>query len=367
MTRAVWMTAISAVVVVLAAGIAYLGFFVPGGRDDTAVRMTLPPYIDTHFIYVGDREGASAEQDLDLRFVEAGWDRQYDLLAAGEADVIWSTLDEFVAKTAGLAQIDRPVRYILPAWQFVGLGFFGGKGIKPYDAFKKTSSDSKVAKTAFLDQLRNKKVVFPEAGVFDQAFSRFLEGSGLKRSDFQIVNAPPDSALNSLEDPEVGLVAVFSQQRFEAMQRGYRPAIAPKDVGLVVITGFAASAAILKQDPTLPARLACTWYASVNLVNADEAKAFEITQEALARRGAEPITEKQYRELRQLNVLPSNPKQAEALFLQSGGGAYWRDTWEATVEELKSGGRTDAVPANTDSFLADATIRSAGQECASGS
>src|SRR5438067_8797704 len=202
-------------------------------RSSVDLRLSVPPFVDTAFTEAGLEHGVFGPLGQRLKPVATTWENQYSILAAGGLDISMSTLDEFVNKSKNLRAIGKPIVYILPAWKFRGLGFYTAGQVQPL-----ASPATPEARASFLRQLKGKKIVLPQGSVFDEAFKAFLRGTNVRYEDLQNVNAPLESALNSLGDTSVAVVAVGSQQRFEAERRGYKEAISPEALGLDVITGF---------------------------------------------------------------------------------------------------------------------------------
>lgn len=325
------------------------------------IRLSLPPYTDNYYTVLGQKVGIFTKYGLNIEFVETTWERQYELIAAREVAMAMSTLDEFVSKDSGLRAIDRRVYYILPAWQFAGLGFFASKNSTVLDTGPRGATQAE--RLEFLNYLKSRKIVYPEGSVFQQAFTAFVESSGLSVRDFQIVNAPLDTALNSLEDSAVGLAAIGTQQRYEAIRRGYREAIPPRELGMVIITGFVATPDLTAGQGDVLKRFACAWYETMQYVKAHEQEMYEFSSAALEKRGAQRVSFDEYLQLRSFNILPVNLKDVNALFFEETGGAYWRAAWDATVNQLRRSGKGSQIPPDQSGFIAQTLVNSLVSTC----
>ena len=130
----------------------------------------------------------------------------------------------------------------------------------------------------------------------------------------KIFNASLDSALNSLSDSSVAIVAVGSQQRFEADRRGFVEAISPEALGLDVITGYVARETVYNTRRNDIMGFVCGWCATAKLVTDDPHGAFEITNKYLVDRGANSLTFEEYTALRAYNVLPTTRSSRSTIY-----------------------------------------------------
>jgi hypothetical protein len=353
-----WVFIAAAIVIALGA-IGYLAWTRSSQQTAAAdLRVSVPPFVDTAFTQVGVEKSLFGPLNPRIELVDTTWENQYDILSGGGLDVSMSTLDEFVNKSRNLAAAGKPVVFVLPAWKFRGLGFYAAKGVRPYSDF--TGPD---AKAQFLTQLRGKKVVVPDGSVFAQALRAFVEGSGTAYDDLQLVNASLDSAMNSLADSSVAVVAVGSQQRFEAERRGYVEAISPEALGLDVITGFVTPEAVWKTRKADVIAFACGWYKTTGLVTQDPRAAYTTTNAYLVSRGASSLTFEEYSALRAYNVLPRSPTEATSLFIAKDGGANWKKVWDRSVKAMADAGKEAETPANTEQFVAPQVISDAAASC----
>lgn len=316
-----------------------------------ALRVSVPPFVDTAITVVGVRDGLFATRGLNIKLVDTNWENQYELLVGGALDVSMSTLDEFVNKDRNLRALGKPVVYVLPAWQFRGLAFYSTNDVKPLSEFQKAYPADQ-AKKAFLAQIKEKKLVIPEGSVFEQALRAFVADSDLTFKDLKIINASLDSALNSLGDRSVGLAAVGSQQRFEAERRGYREAISPEDLGLDVITGFVVPKTVWESRKQDVINFACAWYGTTRVATAQEDHAYDVTNKYLVGRGSNSLTLQEYTALRAYNVLPTKAPETKSLFFDAGGKAYWKKTWDRSVKAMTDAGKTDSAPQDSAGFVA---------------
>lgn len=345
--------------VILAFAVGYLLWIRSSNEGPAgALRLSVPPFVDTAFTVVGLERGAFGPLGLRLQPVQTNWENQYEILSGGGLDISMSTLDEFVNKSRNLNAVGRPVVFILPAWQFRGLGFYSASGLRPFSAFSGPR-----AKAEFVAQLSGRRVVVPEGSVFEQALRSFLAGSGVRYEDLEIVNAPLDSALNSLSDSSVAMVAVGSQQRFEAERRGFSEAIAPEALGLDVLTGFVVPETIYRERREDVLDFVCGWYATARLVTSDPRGAYDITNRYLVSRGANSLTFQEYSALRAYDVVPTSVAEADALFLAPGGRAYWRTIWDRSALAMTQVGRADQAPANTTGFVVPEVLAAARTRC----
>lgn len=345
-------------ILLVVAAIGYLVWTRTNTPEQTDLRVSVPPFVDTAFTKVGLAKNAFGTLSPRVKLVDTNWENQYDVLAGGGIDIAMSTVDEFVNKSRNLAAAGKPVVFILPAWKFRGLGFYAAKDIRPLSEFS-----GRDAKDEFLGQLRDKKIVLAEGSVFDQALRAFVKGSSISYDDLTVVNASLDSALNSLSDSSVGIVAVGSQQRFEAERRGYREAISPEALGLDVITGFIVSEGTYRERRSDVISFACGWYATAKIVTADRRSAYDITNSYLVGRGANSLTFEEYSALRAFNVLPTSPAEANELFIAQEGAAYWKSVWERSVTAMKEAGKVDGSPLNTKGFVAPDVLAAAQSSC----
>lgn len=322
------------------------------------LRVSVPPFVDTAFTQVGLSKNAFGKLNSHVKIVDTTWENQYDLLAGGGLDIGMSTVDEFVNKSQNLAAVGKPVVFILPAWKFRGLGFYAGKGVRPFSDFAGPN-----AKAAFLAQLRGRKIVLADGSVFDQALRAFVKGTNVRFEDLSIVNASLDSALNSLSDPTVGIAAVGSQQRFEAERRGYREAISPEALGLDVITGFVVSQRLYAERRDEVIAFTCGWYATAKLVTQQPKAAYEATNGYLVGRGANSLTFDEYSALRAYNVLPTSPAEARALFVDQKGAGYWRAVWDRSASAMAEAGKGSQAPRDVTGFVAPDVIATAQATC----
>ncbi len=347
---------ILALAVIVAVG--YLAWTRTNAPAQADLRVSVPPFVDTAFTKVGLTKNAFGALSPHVKLVETTWENQYDVLAGGGLDIAMSTVDEFVNKSRNLTAVGKPVVFILPAWKFRGLGFYTTKGVRPFSEFNGPD-----AKNAFLAQLRGKKVVLADGSVFDQALRAFVKGSSIRYDDLAIVNASLDSALNSLSDPSVGIVAVGSQQRFEAERRGFREAISPEALGLDVITGFIVPEKLYRERRSDVIAFVCGWYATAKLVTGDPRGAYDITNTYLVGRGANSLTFEEYSALRAYNVVPTSPAEANSLFVAKGGAGYWRTVWDRSVAAMTEAGKINQTPLDIQGFVAPDVIAAAQGSC----
>jgi ABC-type nitrate/sulfonate/bicarbonate transport system substrate-binding protein len=327
-----------------------------------ALRIAVPPFVDTAMPVAGQKVDLFTQQGARLQLVDTTWENQYELIAGGALDISMSTVDEFINKDKNLRAANRRVIFILPAWQFRGLGFYTSASFKTLAELRQTVGVD-AAKTQFLAQLMGHKVVVPEGSVFESGLREFLKGSGVDTSKVQIVNAALDTALNALSDRDVALVAVGSQQRFEAERRGYREAIAPEDLGLDVLTGFIARAEVWEKRKTEVLAFACGWYATVRLVNGRADKGYSDISGYLSARGAGTLTPSEYEALRKYNVFAATPAQAKELFFEPQGAAYWKRVWDRTIAAMQAAGKEGDAPPDSSGFVAPTVNSELVQKC----
>lgn len=323
----------------------------PRTPDPGALRVAVPPYVDTAMTVVGVKDDLFQKQGVLIKLVDTTWENQFELVAGGALDISMSTVDEFVNKDRNLRAANRRVIYFLPAWQFRGLGFYTSGGFKTLADLQK-SSGADAGLTQFVSQLTDRKVVFPEGSVFETALREFLRKAGTDPNRIEIINAPLDTALNALSDRSVVLAAVGSQQRFEAERRGYREAIPPESLGLDVITGFVVRDEIWNRRRDDVLNFACAWYATVRAVNSSNDHGFNTISSYLADRGAGTLTENEYTLLRKYNVFASTPAQARVLFFESEGTGFWRRAWNLATATMQASGREDEIPPDDAGFVA---------------
>lgn len=345
-------------VLLVVAAVGYLSWTRTSTTEQTDLRVSVPPFVDTAFTKVGLANNAFGALSPHIKLVDTNWENQYDLLAGDGLDIAMSTVDEFVNKSRNLAAVGKPVVFILPAWKFRGLGFYTAKGVRPLSEFSGPD-----AKDEFLRQLRDKKIVLADGSVFDQALRAFVKDSSISYDDLAIVNASLDSALNSLSDPSVGIVAVGSQQRFEAERRGFREAISPEELGLDVITGFIVSEKVYRERRSDVTAFSCGWYATAKLVTADPRSAYDITNAYLVGRGANSLTFDEYSALRAYNVIPVSPTEANSLFIVQGGAGNWKAVWDRSVAAMTEAGKANQIPLNSQGFVAPDVIAAAQISC----
>ncbi len=325
------------------------------GSRNAPLRVAVPPFVDTAFTAVGQEKGFFKQEHVEIRLVNTSWENQYDLLAGDGLDIAMSTLDEFVNKDRNLRLTGNRVSYFLPAWQFRGLAFYTTAGrAKPFSEFKDKAqySTEQEAKNAFLAQFKGKKVVYPEGSVFEQAFRAFTEGTDYGVSSLSIVTAPLDAALNSLADDSVGIVAVGSQQRFEAERRGHFEAISPESLGLDILTGFIVRASTLESRRAEVLAFVRAWYRTAAYVMAEKAASYEITNSYLVSRGSNSLTFDEYQALRAYNVVPQKPIDAKALFFTPKAPAYWKTVWNRSLDAMRRSNRQNAAPPDEEGFVA---------------
>jgi ABC-type nitrate/sulfonate/bicarbonate transport system substrate-binding protein len=322
------------------------------------VRLSVPPFVDTAFTQVGVEKGGFGPLSKRLHLVGTTWENQYQLLAAGGLDISMSTLDEFVNKSTNLRKLGKPIVYILPAWKFRGLGFYATGQVQP------VGSQANVAdRQRFMKQLAGKKIVLPQGSVFDEALKTFLSGTGVRYEDLSIVNAPLESALNSLSDRSVGIVAVGSQQRFEAERRGYHEAISPEALGLDVITGFVVPEAWYRKHRAEVIAFACGWFRTAQLVTRNPRGAYQTTNRYLVSRGSNSLTFDEYAALTAYDVIPTTPSASAALFMSAAGGANWQRVWGRAVDAMKSTGKAGDAPLDQKGFVAPEIVSAASKQC----
>lgn len=355
-----------AITAIMAASIlAWQPCYANAGKE-TAIRLSITPFIDTTMPVVGMKRGFFSKHGIELKLFDTTWAGQFDMLAGGAIDVGMATLDELVTKDVGLQAVGRQIDYILPAWQFLGLSFFANTkaGVLPLDELKEKYPE-KEAVNKFLDQLVGKKIVYPQGSLFEQAFSRFVTNAGRKLNEFSVVNSEAEAGLNGLEDSSVAMAAVGSQQFAEANRRGYRTAISPRDLGLVVITGFVARKSFKESNPEAVTNFVCAWYETVRWVADHPQETYNIINEYMTARGSTPITYQEFLDLRQLNLISNTPEAMRAQFLEKESPAYWKITWDRTVETMRETGKGDFIPRNTSSFIVPWTFERATTACPS--
>ncbi len=331
-------------------------------QQPAVVKISLPPFHDTSMLLVGQKKGFFKQNGVKLEFIESNWNQQYDLIASESVDIIFSTLSEFVSKEKSLKRIQRPVEYILPAWEYKGLAFFANNNIKSLNKVRQDENLTQPAEIVFLNQLNDKKIVFPEGSVFEQAFTRFLSKVNMNLSDFTIVNASVQAGLNGLEDPKVGVAAVGSNDITEARKRGYEVAVSPKDLGMLIITGFVGRAAKTEKMQKTYAGFACGWYETVRYVLKNKDESYTLIEGKLKARGAKVPSLESFKELLTLNVIPLYPKETETHFFNDGAPADWHVNWDVAVEGLIKNKKT-TVPEDNKGFVAPEIVSTSKKRC----
>jgi len=155
----------------------------------------------------------------------------------------------------------------------------------------------------------------------------------MQLSEVQIINASLDSALNSLSDANVVLVAVGSQQRFEAERRGHKEAIAPNKLGADILTGFVARNSIYEENRDALARFTCAWYDMLGQVESEADKGYSTITAYLNSTGAGLLSLDEYLALRQYNRFALSVGDARGKFLNANGNAYWKRVWRNLEQE----------------------------------
>ena len=269
--------------------------FRPPPKPDNRVqlRVAVAPFTDTVRVVYGKEQGFFSSQGLDVQVKDLLWTDQIEAVASGGCDIAMCTLDEFVAKSRSLDAINRGVVYILPAWIFDGTVFISGPGIKTLAELRAGHTNAE-ARRLFLEQLRSKKLAIPEGSLFDQAFRRFVVSAGYRVEDFRIVNTSIEVGINSLGDPEVGLVAAAAVERIEAQKRGYKIALEGEDLGVLVLTGFICRKDFYEQHPDQIARFYAGWYKSLQAAIADPRSYYAVMSKYLDERGAKVPTYEEF-------------------------------------------------------------------------
>ncbi len=318
--------------------------------EKSTISVANAPFVDASMTYLGETEGIFSRHGLDVRIIDATWADQFDLIASGSADIALASLDQVVARAKNLDTLGVPIVFTLPAWQFVGLGYYTKGEYQTLDYFLERNPET--AYTDFLSQFRNKKIALTEGTVFEQGFISLVEKSALKMSDFSIVNTSPSAGLNGLEDPAVGLAAVGYQQWAEAERRGYKRAVSAKDVDVVVITGFMTSAAFAKENSEEVMRFGCAWFEIAKLFASNPRKAYDVIEPRLEARGATPISFEEFQSISVANVIPLTPTASTLLFLQPSSPAYWHKAWDQAAKNLADTDKGEAIPSSTKAFQA---------------
>jgi ABC-type nitrate/sulfonate/bicarbonate transport system substrate-binding protein len=331
-------------------------------QKGTTVRIAVTPFIDTALTLVGIEKGYFSQHKLDVRVVDASWDAQYDLLAAGAVDISMSIMDDLIARDKNLRKIDRQVVFFLPAWQFLGITFFSNKGFSTLDEIRSKGGEGNPIEK-FLAQFKNKKIAFPQGGIYEHAFSKFIHQVGMELSDFNIVNSPLEVGLNGLEDVNVGLAAAAHQQRPEAIRRGYKQAIQAKDLGVFIITGFTARQSFHTENPDVLSRFICGWYKTAKYVKDNKKEAYDITRRYIEKRGGQVPSFDEYVDASKFNIIPVTPKETNELFLESSSPANWEKYWEGAAANLKNTDKEKAVPNDKTSFIIDDILNSSSFNC----
>jgi len=335
-------------ILLLAALAVSLNIFSPQEKEKS-YRVAVPPFVDTAIIAYGGEKDTFKKYGLNVELINVAWEGQYDLIAGGGLDISMSTLSEFANKDANLRRANRRVRYLFPAWQFLGLGFYTNDNYRTLNSFEEEYSSEK-ALDLFANQLKGKKVVVPEGSVFETALLQFLESVNVPASEVELINASLDSALNSLSDNQVVLVAVGSQQRFEAERRGYSEAIAPNKLGADILTGFVSSDIVFKENPEALQRFTCAWYDMLNEVELTDDKGYSVISEYLEGTGAGLLSLEEYIALRQYNSFATNIEDARKRFLAPDGDAYWKRVWTRSLASMTAGDQ--ALPPDDSGFVA---------------
>lgn len=334
------------------------------GPNQKQYKVAVPPFVDTAITVYGEENGIFDKYGLDVDLVAVEWERQYDLLTGGALDISMSTLSEFVNKDKNLRRADRRVVYLLPAWQFLGLGFYTNSNFKTLEQFEAETSSAE-ALIQFSDQLRGNIVVVPEGSVFETALLKFLDNVGMSVDDIRLINASLDSAINSLNDDNVALVAVGSQQRFEAERRGFVEAIAPDKLGAVILTGFVVREELYTDDREALNKFACAWYETLNAVENSEDKGYSVIESYLQSTGAGTLTMDEYLALRQYNDFALSFSDAREKFLDDPDGGAWQRVWGLAVESLLKSDTPEAAPEDQTGFVADSVLNLTPETCAS--
>lgn len=315
-----------------------------------AISVSNAPFVDASMTYLGKSEGFFSRRGLEVRIIDATWADQFDLIASGSADIALASLDQVVARAKNLETLGAPIVFVLPAWQFVGLGYYTKGEYQTLDYFLERNPDT--AHTDFLFQFRNKKIALTEGTVFEQGFISLVEKSAFKMADFSIVNTSPSAGLNGLEDPAVGLAAVGYQQWAEAERRGYKRAVSADDADVIVITGFIASAAFARESPEKLIRFGCAWFDIANFFANNSRKAYDTIEPQLEDRGATPISFEEFQSISLANVIPLSPTASALLFLRPSSPAYWNKAWNQATKNLADTDKSEAVPSSTKAFQA---------------
>lgn len=315
------------------------------------VRIALTAYPDTSLYLYGYDRGFFRDEGIDLELMYYPWNEQIEVTAGGGVDVAMATLDEVVAKSRSLNTVGKRVVYFLPAWQFEGTIFVGQQGIKPFADFKKDLPEPD-ARAAFLKQLQGKLIAAPEGGMYDQAIRRFIKVGGQSPDSFRFINAQLETGINGLGDKSVGLAAAGAFERPEAERRGYKIALTPTDLDVIILTGFIASSRLYETDPELLRRFAAAWYRTVNEALRDQDNAYAIAKKYLDTHGGKVPPLGDYKAALAGNRFPLSPKDADTAFFSTNSASYWKRAWDRAATTLSESGKQDQVPLQDSDFVA---------------
>lgn len=326
------------------------------------LRMTAPPFVDTVYPVVGMENGFFQKYGLELEFVNVAWEAQYDAISGRAVDLAFSTLDEFISKSENLKKLGRDVMFVLPGWEFRGLGVFTNSDIKTLDQLK-AEMPIDAARKAFLAQLKGKKVVVPEGSVLENALLAFIDAAGEKKENFVIINSSLEAGINSLQSKDVVVSAVGSQQRFEAFRRGYREAISPADLGMTVIAGFIATKEIWTKQREAVYALACGWYDTVAHIDENEDTVHKFSDKYITSIGGQGLTFDEYKKLRSFTIAPNGVAKAIEFFLLPNSEANWSRTWDHIVNRIANSDKSETAPKDRSGFVAIQTVLGSVVRC----
>lgn len=331
------------------------GVFFCQTRDGATaqIRLAITPFPDVSQLVVGIEDGTFEKSGVTVAPVDTTWEAQYDLLTGGGVDVAISSFSELAVKDAGLKEIDRSVVYFFPAWQFQGLVFVSRPDMTSLAELRATSGAEDEALKQFLANIQNKKIVYPEGSTYESGFLRLVKRAGFSRDQFGIVNSELEAGLNALNDEAVGMVAVGAGQTIEALRRGYKVALDATDLGVTVITGFVTTKAFYRDNKESLKQFVCGWYVTLRRIKANPEGAYKLASKYMEARGASALSHKEYFLALKLSGAPLRADDTKTRFLNADARTYWKDSWDAAVENMRQTGKETSAPDDASSIVVD--------------
>ncbi|RCI77227.1 hypothetical protein DNK03_21625 [Brucella anthropi] len=313
-------------------------------KDLDKVRVGLAAFQDVNSIYVGIEKGIFASEGIELEVQNTDWGSANELMIGDHVDIATSSDTDIMLQNS--KGIDSTMAY--PVFYFAGGGLmFDPKARpdwKPIDPAATSGDALTAAMKTTLEQAKGAKVGVSAGGGEYASFIEMLRISGLKATDYQIVDLAQEELPPALLSGSIDIMISGIPQRLTMLKQGYKTLMDQSVVPSTIShAGFAAKRSWIDANPDLAVRLERAILRTLDFIEKNPNDSFPIIAEHLRQAGTEIAPEDIAKVWNVMEFFPNGKEWYNKNVATEGGRFYWQDRFTRALDNMKTEGRIKAL------------------------